>query len=64
MELNAKALGLPERQSYQMHDLLTDAGYLWQGTRNYIELNPNVVPEHILRVRRRVRTERDFDYFL
>ena len=64
VDLAPEPLGLPERQSYQMHDLLTDARYLWQGTRNYIELDPNVLPAHIFRVRRRVRTERDFDYFL
>ena len=51
-------------QSYQVHDLLTDARYLWHGASNYVELNPQVLPAHIFRVRRRVRTERDFDYFL
>jgi starch synthase (maltosyl-transferring) len=48
---------------YQMHDLLTDARYLWQGEHNYVELNPRVVPAHIFRVRRRIRTEQDFEYF-
>jgi starch synthase (maltosyl-transferring) len=52
------------QQAYQVHDLLTGARYFWQGARNYVELNPNVSPAHIFRVRRRVRTERDFDYFL
>jgi starch synthase (maltosyl-transferring) len=51
-------------QSYQVHDLLTDARYLWHGAWNYVELNPAVLPAHIFKVRRRVRTERDFDYFL
>ena len=51
-------------QTYQMHDLLTDARYLWHGSRNYVELNPLILPAHIFRVRRRLRTERDFDYFL
>ena len=55
---------LASNQSYQVHDLLTDARYLWQGARNYVELNPSVLPAHIFKVRRRVRTERDFDYFL
>jgi hypothetical protein len=27
-------------------------------------LDPSQGPAHILRVRRRVRTERDFDYFM
>ena len=37
---------------YQVHDLLSDARYLWHGTRNYVELNPAVQPAHIFRVRR------------
>jgi starch synthase (maltosyl-transferring) len=51
-------------QVYQMHDLLTDARYFWQGGRNYVELDPRNVPAHVFRVRRRLRSERDFDYFL
>ncbi|MGH7954282.1 MAG: alpha-1,4-glucan--maltose-1-phosphate maltosyltransferase, partial [Limisphaerales bacterium] len=51
-------------QTYQMHDLLTDARYFWRGARNYIELNPQTLPAHILRLRQYVRTERDFDYFM
>ncbi len=56
--------GLDPSQTYQAHDLLTDSRYLWQGARNYIELNPHVMPAHILRIRRRIRSERDFDYFM
>src|SRR3954471_16317025 len=37
---------------YQVHDLLTDARYLWRGDRNYVELNPAFQPAHIFRVRR------------
>jgi starch synthase (maltosyl-transferring) len=37
---------------YQVHDLLTDMRYLWRGDRNYVELNPQVQPAHIFRVRR------------
>jgi starch synthase (maltosyl-transferring) len=57
-------LGLDPRQPYQAHDLLTGARYLWQGARNYVELNPETVPAHIFVIRRKVRTEHDFDYFL
>jgi len=56
-------LGLPEHQPYQMHDLLNDARYIWQGPRNYVELDPAVAPAHIFRVRKHVRSEHDFDYF-
>jgi starch synthase (maltosyl-transferring) len=63
LHLPTHELGLDPHQPYQVHDLLTDARYLWQGPRNYVELNPHVVPAHIFRLRRRMRTERDFDYF-
>jgi len=64
LELPLANLGIDPQRPYQVHDLLSDARYLWQGPRNYVELNPHVVPAHIFQVRRRVRTERDFDYFM
>ena len=51
-------------RSYQVHDLLANSFYLWNGNTNYVEINPGIVPAHIFRVRRKVRTERDFDYFM
>jgi starch synthase (maltosyl-transferring) len=64
LELPLESFGLSPDQSFQVHDVLGDARYFWQGPRNYVELNPQVLPAHIFRVRRRTRTERDFDYFL
>ncbi|HEV3208553.1 MAG TPA: alpha-1,4-glucan--maltose-1-phosphate maltosyltransferase [Terriglobales bacterium] len=49
---------------YQMHDLLSDARYVWRGPRNYVELNPQRLPAHIFCVRRRVRSEGNVDYFV
>ena len=47
--------GLDETEEYQMHDLLTDARYIWRGPRNYIELNPHLEQAaHIFRLRRSV----------
>jgi starch synthase (maltosyl-transferring) len=57
-------LGIDEDKPYQVHDLLSDTRYLWNGPRNYVEINPQMVSGHIFRLRRRVRTERDFDYFM
>ena len=57
-------LGLDVQHPYQVHDLLTGARFLWNGARNYVEITPQLAPAHIFRLRRRVRTERDFDYFL
>jgi starch synthase (maltosyl-transferring) len=64
VELDLDALGLDPEHPYQVHDLLTDARYLWDGARNYVELNSQSVPAHIFRVRHRIRTERDFEYYL
>ena len=62
--LSLEELGLDPGQPYQMHDLLGDGYYLWQGARNYVELNPHVIGAHVFRIRHRVRTERDFEYYL
>jgi starch synthase (maltosyl-transferring) len=64
VELDLDALGLARERGYQVHDLLSNTRYLWHGPRNYVALNPHVVPANIFRVRRRIRTERDFDYYL
>ena len=64
IELDLAALGIDAALPYQMHDLLTGARFLWQGPRNFVRLDPARVPAHVLRVRRRVRREQDFDYFM
>jgi starch synthase (maltosyl-transferring) len=63
VDLDLDALGLEADRPFQAQDLLTDAHYLWQGPRNYVSLDPHSVPAQIFRLRRRVRTEHDFDYF-
>ncbi|HVB48081.1 MAG TPA: alpha-1,4-glucan--maltose-1-phosphate maltosyltransferase [Burkholderiales bacterium] len=63
IELDLAALGIAAERPYQMHDLITGARFLWQGPRNFVQLDPQRVPAHIFRVRRRVRREQDFDYF-
>ncbi|MEW5709262.1 MAG: alpha-1,4-glucan--maltose-1-phosphate maltosyltransferase [Pseudomonadota bacterium] len=62
VELDLEALGLDPRSPYQMHELLSGARYLWNGARNFVQLAPGM--GHVFRLRRRVRTERDFDYFM
>jgi starch synthase (maltosyl-transferring) len=64
VQLPLDQLGIEPGRRFQVHDLLTDARYQWQGERNFVELDPRVVPAHIMRVRRRLRTEADFEYFL
>ena len=47
--------GIAPDEPYQVHDLLTDSRYTWQGARNFIKLNPNVMPAHVFVVRGRGR---------
>jgi starch synthase (maltosyl-transferring) len=56
-------LGLTPNEPYQVHDLIGEGRYLWQGEWNYVEVSPYAVPAHIFVVRRKVKTEKDFDYF-
>jgi starch synthase (maltosyl-transferring) len=57
-------LGIERDRAYQAHELLSGARYLWNGPRNYIEINPHAMPAQIFRFRHRVRSEHDFEYFL
>jgi starch synthase (maltosyl-transferring) len=64
IDLNLEALKLETGRPFQVHDLLSGARHTWHGPRNFVQLNPHVVSAHIFRIRRRVRTEKDFEYFL
>jgi starch synthase (maltosyl-transferring) len=62
--LDVERLGLPLNRPFEAEDLLSGGRFLWQAPRDYVELIPGSLPAHILRVRRWLRTERDFDYYL
>ena len=57
-------LGIDSTQPYLVHDLLSEDSYIWQGERNFVEVNPRVLPAKIFRVRKRLKREMDFDYFM
>ena len=44
--------GQMESDVYQVHDLLSDGRYTWRGRQNYVELDPEIQPAHVFRVRR------------
>ena len=50
VDVALKEFRLATGESYEMNDLLTDKRYIWQGSRNYVELNPAALPAHIFRV--------------
>ena len=54
VQIPVEELGIDPRKPYQIQDLLSDARYLWEGPRNYVELNPQIVPAHILLMPRQV----------
>ncbi len=64
VELDLEALGIDPHTTYQMHDLLSSARFLWSGPRNFVQIDPQRAPAHLFALRRKVRTERNFDYFL
>ena len=43
-------LGIPADAAYAVEDLLTGARYTWRGSRNYVRLDPQAEPGHVLRV--------------
>jgi starch synthase (maltosyl-transferring) len=62
--LPIEELGIRRDRGYQAHELMSGARYLWNGPRNYVEINPQAIPAQIFRFRRRIRSEHDFEYFL
>ena len=62
--LPLEEMEIDPHRPYLMHDLISSDKYIWQGERNYIELNPETMPAHILKVQKKMRRENDFDYFM
>ncbi len=64
VRIPVKELGLGEHQPYLVHDLIGDDKYVWEGERNFVQIDPRVMPGNIFRVRKKLKRETDFDYFL
>jgi starch synthase (maltosyl-transferring) len=64
LDLPLADLGVAPGEAFQADDLLGGGRYLWHEGRVYVALDPAALPAHVFRIRRRVRTERDFDYYL
>jgi starch synthase (maltosyl-transferring) len=62
--LDLRNLGIGPDERFQVHDLLSDQRFQWRGEHNYVLLDPSRMPAHVFRLRRHVRSESDFDYFL
>ena len=64
VDLQIQQLGIDADRPYQVHDLLTGSRYMWNQWRNFVQLDPYSAPAHVFRIRRKARTEQDFDYFM
>jgi starch synthase (maltosyl-transferring) len=50
VDLDLNALGVTDGASYDVNDLLTGARYTWNGSHNFVMLDPDVTPAHIFRI--------------
>jgi starch synthase (maltosyl-transferring) len=64
VSLSLEDLFLAPDTTYQAHDLLGGARFVWHGARNLVEIDPHQVPAQIFHLLRQRRTETDFEYFL
>ena len=50
VNVDTEGLRLGSQESYQVHDLLTDARYVWHASRNFVQLDPAALPAHIFQI--------------
>ncbi len=50
VQLDLPSLGVDAGLPYLAEDLLGGGRYIWEGPRNYVELDPHGLPLHILRI--------------
>jgi starch synthase (maltosyl-transferring) len=64
LELSMAELGLQPGRPYVVTELFSGDRRVWQGLRQYLELNPSHLPARLFQLRSEVRSERDFEYYL
>lgn len=64
LNVPVEEFGLGPTDVYQVHDLIGEGRFFWQGEKNYVRLDPSSSPAHIFKIRRKFKTEKDFDYFM
>jgi len=63
LALDPSEFDMEDDEAFQMHDLLTDQRFAWRGRHHFVRLEPRL-PAHVMVLRRHLRDERDFDYYL
>jgi starch synthase (maltosyl-transferring) len=52
VDMPAEAAGINPDQEFKAQDLFGGGEYTWNGRRNFVKLDPNVTPAHIIRIMR------------
>ncbi|MEA2453667.1 MAG: hypothetical protein QOG04_2377 [Actinomycetota bacterium] len=47
LHLDLEALGIGYDEAFEVHDLLSDTRFVWNGPSNYVRLDPNVESAHV-----------------
>ncbi len=63
LEIPLTDIGIAPDETYELHELLSDARRLGRGRHHRVTLDPRESPARIYRVNRWRRRERDFQYF-
>jgi starch synthase (maltosyl-transferring) len=50
IHLDLDALGVSTTEPFEVHDLLTDTRFVWNGAHSYVRLDPADEPAHVFRV--------------
>jgi starch synthase (maltosyl-transferring) len=50
VHLDLAALGVGHDEPFEVHDLISDTRYVWNGPHNYVRLDPHVEPAHVFLV--------------
>jgi len=64
LDLPLEELGLTEGRPFLLLDELSGERFIWQNGSPVLELNPHTLPARILSLKRTMKREHDFDYFL
>jgi starch synthase (maltosyl-transferring) len=62
--LPLEVLGLDPEAPFMLEELLGGGHHFWQGASHRVRLDPERAPAQVFRVVRRLRREKDFDYYL
>ncbi|HID71618.1 MAG TPA: RNB domain-containing ribonuclease [Thermoplasmata archaeon] len=64
LKLPLSKLCVEQGKPYLLHDLLSDEKHIWHQERNQITIDPKLMPAKVFSLKRRMRKESDFEYYL